>query len=61
MDGRRPAPETGSGPLTTRIRCLELEERDAVRRRDWSAARSIALERVTLKEARRKALTRKQG
>ena len=61
MDGRRPTPETGYGPLDARIRRLELEERDAVRRRDWSAARSIALERVTLKEARRKALARKQG
>ena len=61
MDSRRPAPETGYGSLVARIARLELEERDAVRRRDWSAARSTVLERVALKESHRKALAREQG
>lgn len=50
MNGRATAAETSVGPLASRIERLETEERDAVRRRDWSAARSIALERVALKE-----------
>lgn len=51
MNGRSTVAETSLGPLASRIERLETEERDAVRRRDWSAARSIALERVALKEA----------
>lgn len=51
MDGRLAVPGTSEGPLASRIERLETEEWDAVRRRDWSAARSIALERVALKEA----------
>ena len=54
MDGRRPTPTESAAVLDSRIKRLEIEERDAVRRRDWSAARSIALERVGLLEARRK-------
>jgi hypothetical protein len=54
MDGRRPSPTESAAVLDSRIERLELEGRDAVRRRDWSAARSIALERVGLLEARRK-------
>lgn len=59
MGGKRPATGMGSGPLVLRIERLELEERDAVRRRDWSAARSIALERATLKEAHHRASARR--
>lgn len=51
MNGRPTVPATSAGPLASRIEQLEIEEQDAVRRRDWSAARSAALERATLKEA----------
>lgn len=51
MNGRTAVPGTSGGSLASRIEQLEIEERDAVRRRDWSAARSIALERAALKEA----------
>jgi hypothetical protein len=50
-----------SGSLTSRIEQLEIEERDAVRRRDWSTARGIAQERAALKEAYHRALARRQG
>ncbi|MGH3086315.1 MAG: DUF305 domain-containing protein [Rubrobacteraceae bacterium] len=55
-----PAPYTATalaytGSLTSRIEKLALEERDAVRHRDWSAARSAAQERVALQEARHRA------
>ena len=49
-----PVPEPAS-PLTSRIEKLALEERDAVRRRDWPAARSAAQERAILQEARHRA------
>ncbi len=52
MDGRPPSPAESAAVLDSQIERLELEERDAVRRRDWSAARSIALERIALKGAR---------
>lgn len=51
MDGRPAVPETSAGALASRVERLEMDERDAVRRRDWSAAKSIALERATLKQA----------
>ncbi len=59
MDGRRTIPI--SGPLVSRIEQLEAEERDAIRRRDWSTARGIAQERVALKEAHHRTLARRQG
>lgn len=37
-----------------RIGRLELEERDAVRRRDWAVARRAAEEKAALKEARQR-------
>lgn len=46
-------------PLISRIETLLAEERDAVRRRDWPAARSAAEERVTLQETRRRATVRR--
>jgi hypothetical protein len=46
-------------PLISRIEKLALEERDAVRRRDWSAARSAAQERAALQEARHRAAGRR--
>lgn len=49
------------GPLVSRIEQLELEERDAIRRRDWSTARGITQERAALKEAHHRALARRQG
>lgn len=48
-----------STALTTRIEKLALEERDAVRRRDWPAARSAAEERATLQEAQHRAAARR--
>lgn len=45
--------------LISRIEKLALEERDAVRRRDWSAARSAAQERAALQEARHRAAARR--
>ncbi len=59
MDGRRTIP--GVGSLASRIEQLELGERDAIRRRDWSTARGIAQERAALKEAHHRALARRQG
>lgn len=57
MDVRRTT--SAIGPLVLRIEQLELEERDAIRRRDWSTARSIAQERVALKEAHHRAIARR--
>lgn len=48
-----------AGILNSRIEKLSLEERDAVRRRDWSAARSTAQERAVLQEARHRAAARR--
>lgn len=59
MDGRRTTSATG--PLVLRIEQLELEERDAIRRRDWSTARGIAQERVALKEAHHRANARRSA
>lgn len=59
MDGRRATPAVGS--LDWRIEQLEIAERDAIRRRDWSTARGIAQERVALKEAHHRALARRLG
>lgn len=53
------AGNTRPNPLTSRIEKLALEERDAVRRRDWSAARSAAEERAALQEARHRATARR--
>lgn len=46
-------------PLSRRILDLALQERDAVRRRDWSAARTAAEERVALQTARQRAQARR--
>ena len=61
MGGRRSTTETGDTGLDSRIERLEMEERDAVRRRDWSAARSTLLEKTALKEARYKTAARSKG
>lgn len=53
----RGIPETNA--LTTRIGKLALEERDAVRRRDWPAARSAAEEKAALQEAYHRAVARR--
>lgn len=62
--GSEPAWDTASvlaspGSLVSRIEKLALEERDAVQRRDWPAARTAAQERVVLQEARQKAAARR--
>ena len=54
----RPAPES-SDPLASRIERLALEERDAVRRRDWPAAKSAAEEKAVLQEAHQRAAARR--
>lgn len=52
-------PPRGRDPLSRRIDELALQERDAVRRRDWSAARAVAEERVVLQAARQRANARR--
>lgn len=49
----------GTNALTTRIGKLALEERDAVHRRDWPAARSAAEERAALQEAHHRVAARR--
>ena len=46
-------------PLSRRISDLALQERDAVRRRDWSAARVAAEERASLQAVRQRAEARR--
>jgi hypothetical protein len=46
--------------LDSRIEGLDLDERDAIRRCDWSAARNIVLERAPLKEVRQRTGAPKQ-
>ena len=53
------APQGRSDPLSFRIEKLALEKRDAVRRRDWPAARSAAEEKTVLQEARHRAAARR--
>lgn len=45
--------------LDSKIRDLASQERDAVRRRDWSAARTVAEEKATLQVARQSALAKR--
>jgi hypothetical protein len=59
MDRPSSRPTEPTGTLTSRIEKLAVEERDAVRRRDWSAARSAARERAALQEARQRAAARR--
>jgi hypothetical protein len=51
-------PASARDPLVIRVGDLILQERDAVRRRDWSAARAAAEERVALQTARQRAAAR---
>ncbi len=46
-------------PLALRIEKLAQQERDAVRRRDWSSARIAAEERVAFQEARQRIAARR--
>lgn len=46
-------------PLSRRISDLARQERDAVRRRDWSAARVAAQERASLQAVRQRAEARR--
>lgn len=57
----RPSPPGSAalGTLISRIGKLALQERDAVRRRDWPAARSAAEERTALQEARQVSVARR--
>ena len=53
------APPLVRDPLSCRISDLAKQERDAVRRRDWSAARIVAEERVALQAARQRVTARR--
>ncbi len=53
------APPRVRDPLSCRIHDLVKQERDAVRRRDWSSARAAAEERVALQAARQRANVRR--
>ncbi len=55
----RPPRPPDRDPLSRRIHDLTLQERDAVRRRDWSSARVTAEERVALQAARQRAAARR--
>jgi hypothetical protein len=62
--GRSPAyvhrPDTGPvASLTVQIERLAVEERTAIRERDWVTARSRALERAALQETRQRVLARR--
>ncbi len=58
--GQAPHPVSEpASPLASRIEKLALEERDAVRRRDWPAARSAAEEKAILQEAHHRAAARR--
>lgn len=52
-------PQDHNDPLSSRIEKLALEERDAVRRRDWPAAKSAAEEKAVLQEARHRSAARR--
>lgn len=54
-----PPPPHVRDPLSRRISDLARQERDAVRGRDWSAARTAAEERVALQTARQRAQARR--
>jgi hypothetical protein len=60
MKTRQSTPRAQTRILDSRIDRLDLEERDAVRRCDWSAARNIVLVRAPLKEARQRTGAPKQ-
>ena len=53
------SPLLARSSLASREEKLALQERDAVRRSDWSAARSAAEERTILQEARHRAAARR--
>ena len=53
-DTRAPSPSR-EDPLSRKIEDLAHQERDAVRRRDWSAARVAAKERASLQAVRQRA------
>ncbi len=52
-------PASARDPLVIRVGDLILQERDAVRRRDWPAARVAAEKRVALQTARQRAAARR--
>ena len=61
MNTEQSEPQLATHILDSRIWCLDFEERIALRRCDWSAARNIALERAMLTEAHHRALVRSQA
>jgi len=60
MGTRQSTPQAETHILDSRIEGLDLDERDAIRRCDWSAARNIVLVRAPLKEVRQRTGAPKQ-
>ena len=60
MGTRQSTPQAETHILASRIGRLDLDERDAIRRCDWSAARNIVLVRAPLKETRQRTGAPKQ-
>jgi hypothetical protein len=60
MDTRHSRLRAETRILDSRIEGLDLDERDAVRRCDWSAARNVVLVRAPLKEVRQRTGAPKQ-
>jgi hypothetical protein len=54
VDTKKYALQAETHILDSRIEGLDLDERDAIRRRDWPAARNIVLVRAPLKETRQR-------
>jgi hypothetical protein len=58
-DARGQPPTPPADPYTSAIKRFAWEEGEAARREDWSAARSAALKKVMLQEARARDLARR--
>ena len=58
QDGKQ-GPSQFRRPLASKIEDLALQERDAIRRRDWSGARANAEMRVALQAVRQQVLAKK--
>lgn len=61
METIGPVVAVGVEPFADRIGELEAEERAAIMKGDWSAARSAAIEKAKLKEAQHRAAGSRRG
>jgi hypothetical protein len=59
QDARGQPPMPAADPFSFGIKRFAWEEGEAVRRKDWSAARGAAIKRVILQEARARVLVRR--